>query len=101
MDNATLTVIIGAIVSMFGASATIITAIWSRRKANADALKSEADADATSTETAMSMIAPMKAEMLDLRKAYDAIRIELATEKIERLKEAAIIRVKQIYPKAN
>jgi Flp pilus assembly protein CpaB len=91
MDNATLTVILGAIVSLVGASATVITAIWSRRKVNADARKVDADADATNTETALSMIVPMKAEMADLRKSYDAVRLELATEKIERLKEAAIM----------
>lgn len=100
MDNATLTVIVGAIVSMFGASATIITAVWSRRKVNADARKINADADAVNAQTALSMIEPLKRRLDDMEKDNAQLRLELAGEKVERLKESAILQ-KQISDRDN
>lgn len=100
MDNSSLTVIVGAIVSMFGASATIVTAVWSRRKINADARKINADADAVNAQTALSMIEPLKRRLDELEKDNVTLRVELGKEKVERLQESAVMQ-KQISERDN
>ena len=79
-------------IMLSSAAVSVLGGITSLMGAGASRKKNNAETEATLSQTAMELVAPLRAQILEVQKDNFALRQELAQEKLDRTKESAELR---------